>query len=195
MPSPPSPWSSRHHERVERRPRPERFSRPWYDVASLDKTTYVASTLAGRGLARRVAEHKTMFFRERDGKGGVIDYDAAVGGDRVWLHGVRLRQISKSNTVTVKVTGPRIRPDGSNTIRPPTMAMKAGMVWSLSRVPIRIGYITLSIPPTSSRPVRRALGPFPNSHPAQGRGPPESRRQRRPAPVPRPARPSPVPTA
>ena len=28
--------------------RPERFSRHWYDVASLDKTTYVASALADR---------------------------------------------------------------------------------------------------------------------------------------------------
>ena len=57
--------------------RPERLSRHWYDVASLDKTTYVGSRRSG--LARRVAEHKTMFFRERDGHGDVIDYDAAVG--------------------------------------------------------------------------------------------------------------------
>lgn len=56
----------------------ERFSRHWYDVASLDNTAYVASALADRDLARRVAEHKTMFFRERDGQGDVIDYMAAV---------------------------------------------------------------------------------------------------------------------
>jgi hypothetical protein len=58
----------------------ERFSRHWYDVASLDNTAYVASALADRELARRVAEHKTMFFRERDGQGDVIDHDAAVTG-------------------------------------------------------------------------------------------------------------------
>ena len=58
----------------------ERFSRHWYDVASLDNTRYVASALVNRDIARRVAEHKTMFFRERDGKGHVIDYDAAVLG-------------------------------------------------------------------------------------------------------------------
>jgi hypothetical protein len=58
----------------------ERFSRHWYDVVSLDSTAYVASALADRNLARRVAKHKTMFFRERDGQGDVIDYDAAVLG-------------------------------------------------------------------------------------------------------------------
>ena len=58
----------------------ERFSRHWYDVASLDDTPYVASALADRNLARRVAEHKTMFFRERDRRGDVIDYEAAVMG-------------------------------------------------------------------------------------------------------------------
>jgi hypothetical protein len=58
----------------------ERFSRHWYNVASLDKTAYVASALADRDLARRVAAHKTMFFRERDRHGDVIDYTAAVMG-------------------------------------------------------------------------------------------------------------------
>ena len=58
----------------------ERFSRHWYDVASLDNTAYVASALADRDLARSVAEHKTMFFRERDRQGDAIDYDAAVLG-------------------------------------------------------------------------------------------------------------------
>lgn len=58
----------------------ERFSRHWYDVASLDNTAYVRSALADRDLARRVAEHKTVFFRERDGQGDVIDYGAAVLG-------------------------------------------------------------------------------------------------------------------
>jgi hypothetical protein len=51
-----------------------------YDVVSLNSTEYVASALADRDLARRVAEHKTMFFRERDGRGDVIDYGAAVMG-------------------------------------------------------------------------------------------------------------------
>lgn len=59
--------------------RPERFSRHWYNVASLDKTTYVASALADRASRDAWAEHKTMFFRERDGPGDVIDYNAAVG--------------------------------------------------------------------------------------------------------------------
>jgi hypothetical protein len=58
----------------------ERFSRHWYDVVSLDNSPYVASALADRDLARSVAKHKTMFFRERDRQGEVIDYDAAVLG-------------------------------------------------------------------------------------------------------------------
>lgn len=59
----------------------ERFSRHWYDVVSLDNTGYVASALVDRDLARLVARHKAMFFRESDEGGRVIDYEAAVAGD------------------------------------------------------------------------------------------------------------------
>ena len=59
----------------------ERFSRHWYDVACLDDAGYVTSALADRDLARLVARHKAMFFRETDAGGQVIDYQAAVLGD------------------------------------------------------------------------------------------------------------------
>lgn len=58
----------------------ERFSRHWYDVASLDRAGFVASAIADRDLAQRVARHKSIFFPERDGRGITVDYDAAVRG-------------------------------------------------------------------------------------------------------------------
>ena len=58
----------------------ERFSRHWYDVASLDRAGFVRSAIADRDLAQRVARHKSIFFRERNGHGGIIDYDDAVRG-------------------------------------------------------------------------------------------------------------------
>jgi hypothetical protein len=42
---------------------------------------------AGRDLGRRLAEHKTMFFRERGGQGDVLDDDAAVLGGLHWAPG------------------------------------------------------------------------------------------------------------
>ena len=58
----------------------ERFSRHWYDIASLDRVGFVTSAIADRELARRVARHKSIFFREKDGQGVIIDYEAAVRG-------------------------------------------------------------------------------------------------------------------
>lgn len=58
----------------------ERFSRHWYDVASLDRAGFVASAIADRDLAQRVARHKSIFFREKDAQGLIIDYEAAVRG-------------------------------------------------------------------------------------------------------------------
>jgi hypothetical protein len=59
---------------------PERFSRHWYDIASLDRTPFIQSAIADRDLARRVARHKNVFFREKDVHGRVIDYNDAVRG-------------------------------------------------------------------------------------------------------------------
>ena len=59
----------------------ERFSRHWYDIVALDRASLVDPAIRDRDLARRVARHKGMFFREKDGRGQAIDYDAAVLGD------------------------------------------------------------------------------------------------------------------
>lgn len=58
----------------------QRFSRHWYDVASLDRSGFVVSAIADRELADQVARHKSMFFREKDGQGATIDYHDAVRG-------------------------------------------------------------------------------------------------------------------
>jgi hypothetical protein len=61
-------------------PGAERFSRHWYDVASLDRAGYARAAMGNRALAQQVARHKSIFFREKDDKGAVIDYEAAVRG-------------------------------------------------------------------------------------------------------------------
>jgi hypothetical protein len=58
----------------------ERFSRHWYDIVVLDRASLVDLAIRDRDLARRVARHKGMFFREKDGRGQAINYDAAVLG-------------------------------------------------------------------------------------------------------------------
>ncbi len=59
----------------------ERFSRHWYDVASLDRTGFAESAIADRDLAKRVARHKSTFFREKNSQGHIISYDSAVRGE------------------------------------------------------------------------------------------------------------------
>lgn len=56
----------------------ERYARHSYDVAQLNKAGIVAKALADRDLAKAVAAHKAVFFREKDTRGTKIDYAAAV---------------------------------------------------------------------------------------------------------------------
>jgi hypothetical protein len=58
----------------------DRFSRHWYDIVALDRSGHASAALAERSLADRVARHKNIFFREKDGAGAYIDYAAAVRG-------------------------------------------------------------------------------------------------------------------
>lgn len=58
----------------------ELYARHWYDVAQLDKAGIVTKALAERDIAKAVAAHKAVFFRENDIKGTEIDYAAAVTG-------------------------------------------------------------------------------------------------------------------
>jgi hypothetical protein len=58
----------------------DRFSRHWSDLVELDDAGIASRALADRDLAMKVAEHKSMFFREKNTMGEVIDYKAAVSG-------------------------------------------------------------------------------------------------------------------
>ena len=60
--------------------RGERYSRHWYDLAAIAKTPYFAAACADQALARTVAEHKSLFFVEKDAAGARIDYFAATSG-------------------------------------------------------------------------------------------------------------------
>ena len=64
----------------QQRPRGDRLSRHWHDLARLDETGYARRALADRSLALSVARHKAAFFREKDAGGRWIDYTAAVSG-------------------------------------------------------------------------------------------------------------------
>ena len=64
----------------QQRGRGDRLSRHWHDLARLDDAGYADSAIGNRPLALRVAEHKSMFFRERDVQGSWVDYVAAVSG-------------------------------------------------------------------------------------------------------------------
>ena len=66
---------------LQGRLRGDRYSRHWYDLAALAKTTHFASAASDHELARQVAEHKSMFFAEKDVDGGKVNYFQATSGD------------------------------------------------------------------------------------------------------------------
>lgn len=57
-----------------------RFARHWYDVICLDRAGYADKAVEDRQLALDVAEHKRIFFPEKDEEHKAIDYHAAVSG-------------------------------------------------------------------------------------------------------------------
>ena len=58
----------------------DRFARHWHDVTRLDSAGFVDAAIADTALAGAVADHKSMFFAEKDTRGDPIDYHAAVTG-------------------------------------------------------------------------------------------------------------------
>ena len=92
------------------------------------------------------------------------DRDDNVSGCACGSASVRLRQVSRSTKVNVSVTGPRMSPDGPNTIRPPTTEMKARTVCIFNRFPTRIGYSRLSIPATTPPPHKVRIRALPQLH-------------------------------
>jgi len=60
--------------------RGERYSRHWYDLVALAKTEHFEKACTAPNLAQSVAEHKSVFFAEKDSGGNKIDYFAATRG-------------------------------------------------------------------------------------------------------------------
>ena len=58
----------------------DRFARHWHDVSRLDAAGYAEAAIADKALAQAVADHKSVFFVEKNTHGDVIDYHAAVAG-------------------------------------------------------------------------------------------------------------------
>ena len=59
----------------------DRFARHWHDVARLDAAGFAQAAIADKTLAKAVADHKSVFFTEKDTHGATIDYHAAVTGN------------------------------------------------------------------------------------------------------------------
>lgn len=59
----------------------DRFARHWHDVTRLDAAGYADAAIADKALARAVADHKSVFFAEKNTQGDVIDYHLAVSGE------------------------------------------------------------------------------------------------------------------
>jgi hypothetical protein len=58
----------------------DRFARHWHDVTRLDAAGFADMAIADKALAQAVADHKSVFFAEKNPQGDVIDYHAAVSG-------------------------------------------------------------------------------------------------------------------
>jgi hypothetical protein len=81
---------------LQGRLRGERYSRHWYDLAALAKSAHFDLAAGNLELARQVAEHKSVFFAEKDADDGKIDYLQAVSGElRLIPHGPSLAALAK----------------------------------------------------------------------------------------------------
>lgn len=58
----------------------DRFARHWHDVTRLDASGFADAAIADNALAQAVADHKSMFFAEKNTRGDIIDYHAAIAG-------------------------------------------------------------------------------------------------------------------
>ncbi len=63
---------------LQGRLRGERYSRHWYDLAAMAKSGHAQVAMKDQTLATAVAEHKAMFFAEKDANKVWIDYASAV---------------------------------------------------------------------------------------------------------------------
>ena len=58
----------------------DRFARHWHDLTRLDVAGFATAAIADKALAHAVADHKSVFFAEKNTHGDAIDYHAAVAG-------------------------------------------------------------------------------------------------------------------
>ena len=65
---------------LQGRLRGERYSRHWYDLSAMAKSGHAQTAIMDMRLAQIVADHKAMFFAEKDAEKAWIDYAAAVSG-------------------------------------------------------------------------------------------------------------------
>lgn len=80
----------------QERLRGERYSRHWYDLAALARTEHFDKAAADRQLAHQVAEHKSMFFAEKDANGNRIDYfETTKGSLRLVPEGASRRALAQ----------------------------------------------------------------------------------------------------
>lgn len=56
----------------------DRFARHWHDLTRLDAAGFADAAIADKALAQAVADHKSVFFAEKNTQGEVIDYHLAV---------------------------------------------------------------------------------------------------------------------
>lgn len=61
--------------------RGERYARHWYDLVAIAKSAHFEKAMGDRVVAKQVAEHKSMYFAEKDAAGSWVDYFAAVSGE------------------------------------------------------------------------------------------------------------------
>jgi len=79
--------------------RGERYSRHWYDLAAMAKTGLAAHAASDRHLAKAVAEHKSIFFVEKDARGSKVDYfNAVTGGLQLVPEGAALAALENDYT-------------------------------------------------------------------------------------------------
>lgn len=65
---------------VQERLRGERFARHWHDLVAIVSNPEFTGVIERRDIARKVAEHKSWFFRERAADDSFVDYQHVVTG-------------------------------------------------------------------------------------------------------------------
>ena len=88
---------------LQGRLRGHRYSRHWYDLSALAKTSHFNSALNDQALAEQVVKHKSIFFSEKDSNGATIDYFQAISSEiRLIPDGPSLNALEKDYTAMLE---------------------------------------------------------------------------------------------